>query len=218
MVDELTEYFATPTGYGPKLMAELAKTCANIPEEDRAHVCEVIREDNAPNFKVGVKAIADACRKLGVPFHKESDYYVPAVDWTCDACGLGFKYAHIVSYEDKHDRGIFDSCPRCGLPVEKTIYFREVAERQRGRYPTRHDAINNVDIDIYAELKQTYLTAFENRKRGNKYSGWMFDKKEDDDFTEARRREEIDAMKAEAHEAVAKAAAMKKIDTERGTK
>jgi hypothetical protein len=76
MVRELTEYFSSPSGYSDRLVLELTKTCANIPEEERPRVSELIREDNAPNFKVGVKAIAEACRKLGVAFHKAEDYYM----------------------------------------------------------------------------------------------------------------------------------------------
>lgn len=204
MVDELVEYFATPSGYGPKLLSELSRTCANIPEEDRAHVCEIIREDNAPNFKVGIKAIADACKKLGVPFHKESDYYVPAIDWTCDACGLNFRYAQIVSYEDKHDKGIFDSCPRCGFPPYDTIHAQDIANRQRGNLPPR-----------YATIKAEYigrLHAREAEERNKpsgikRYRGWIFDKQEDDDYMAIKRREEIEAMKRDARDEISKVAA-----------
>jgi hypothetical protein len=185
MVADLTEYFSG--SYSPKLTAELLKVCRNIDETDRSHICEIIREDNAPNFKVGVKAIADACRKIGIPYHKSDDYYVQAEDWTCDACGLSFKYAQVVSYASKHDKGIFDSCPRCGLPPIDTKNAHSIMRMQNGRVPDR-----------YEDIKAQYMDSFQKRKKDSRYSGWIFDKQEEDDYMAQKRREEIEAMKAAA--------------------
>jgi hypothetical protein len=187
MVKELTDYFAS--SYGDKLILELTRTCGNIPEEDRPRICEIIREDNAPNFKVGIKAIADACRKLGTPFHKSTDLYVPAVDWTCDACGLSFKYAQTASYDDKHDRGIFDYCPRCGFQPCDTIQGQAEARQQRGKFR-----------EWYEVRKERFLTDWRNR------GYWSFDKKKDDEFAAQQRREEIEAMKQYARDEVARVA------------
>lgn len=192
MVQELTEYFSG--NYGPVLLRRLTETCSNIPQEERRHVIEVIEEDNAPNFKCGVKAIADVCRKLSIPFHKSENYYVPAEDWTCDACGLQFKYAMIVSYDDKHDRGIHDKCPRCGMTPSDTIYAREIAKRQRGKPWPRYDGIKKHYLDSY-------------RTMGH----WIFDKKEDDDYVAKMSREEIEVMKQDAHDEIERVRAARTI-------
>jgi hypothetical protein len=191
MVDELMDYFAGK--YSPALMRELNRVASNIPEEDRRRVAEQIREDNAPNFKVGVKAMADACKKLGVPYHASTAYAVHAIEWTCDCCGLVFKYAQVVTYEDKHDRGLFDHCPRCGFQVCDTIQARHEAERSGGKV---------------REWYEVRLASFTQcwRNRG----AWMFDRKLDDAFEAKRRREEIDAMKAEASRAIRAAADARK--------
>src|SRR4030042_430833 len=213
MVSELLEYFSG--SYSPTLLRKIRETCDNIDAQDRRRVIEQVEEDNTPNFKLGIKAIADACRKLSIAYHRSESHYVPAIDWTCDACGLGFKYALVVTYEDKHDRCIFDNCPRCGFSPSYTQEAQYITRMQRGKVPARYDEwkaffLNRLNIRIADERRKP--------SGARRYKGWMFDRQEDDDFTDMRRREEIDAMKAEAHEAISSAAAMKKIETERGRK
>lgn len=192
MVKELTEYFSG--NYGPVLLRRLTETCANVPQEERQHVVQVIEEDNAPNFKCGVKAIADVCRKLSIPFHRVEDFYVPSEDWKCDGCGLQFKYIIAASYEDKHDRGLFDYCPRCGLPPYDTIQAEIIQKKHRGVMPA-----------LYETLKEQYLDSY--RKRGS----WMFDKRKDDKYVEDQQKEKTDAMKQDAHDTVEKARAARAV-------
>lgn len=205
MVTELTEYFNG--NYSPMLLRKIRETCDNIPDQDRRRIIEQVEEDNAPNFKLGVSGIADACKKLRIPFHKVADFYIPAINWTCEACGLSFQYAQVVDYEQKHDKGIFDYCPRCGFPPIETMEAQKIAAMQRGETPKGH--LENI---------AQYLRGFEKRRaeesrkpQGHKrYSGWMFDKQEDDDYVSMRRREEIEAMKRAAQEEVRRLDAAKR--------
>jgi hypothetical protein len=196
IVQDLTEYFSG--NYTPVLLRELNAIFANIPEEDHEQVAQLIREDNAPNYKLGVKAVADACRKLCVPFHNHGNEYVPAKDWKCDCCGLVFKYATVSSETDKHDKGIFGYCPRCGMLPSDTIEARKEAEyfgKIRAWSAEKSKQYNAKNW--YEHVMQTCRINL--HKRGNR---WLYDKKEDEEYEIAQRKKRRDEFIAEQKQGV----------------
>jgi hypothetical protein len=191
IVQDLTEYFSG--NYGPALLRELNAIFTNIPEESHEDVARMIREDNAPNFKLGVKAVVDACRKLGIPYRKYAEEYTPAKDWKCECCGLVFKYAMLTSETDKHDKGIFDYCPRCGMQPTYTIEARkEIANFGKIRAWEKDKA------ELYGAknwYEHVMITQRENLRKRKGH--WLYDKKEDDEYEIAQKKKRRDEFIAE---------------------
>ncbi len=148
------------------------------------------RQDGKYRHELSVTDMRNALREVGQP----SDEYIPAVEWTCDLCSMKFQYVQITTYELKHDKGLFDYCPRCGLQPADTIRAQAEAELARGSIRP-----------WYAKWKDVVNRDWESRE-----GAWIFDKAIDDAFTANARREFVETMKREASEAIARLARERK--------
>jgi hypothetical protein len=190
-VFDLLKYYS-PGQPDPILMRKAnAMLGRSTPEAKAAAIDWIIehipRQDGKYRHDLSVTDIKTALQEVGQPV----DDYVPAEEWACDLCGLKFQYAQVVSYADKHDKGIFDYCPRCGFQPCDTLQANLEAKLQgkdvRAWYGRRMD-----EFRVAWGIRQ---------KSGN---GWIFDKKEDDDFEAKKRKDLVESMKREASEAIAK--------------
>lgn len=159
------------------------------------------RQDGKYRHELSVTDMRQALKEIG----EQASEYIPAEQWTCDACGLQFQYAQVVDYADKHDKGIFDYCPRCGFQPCDTIQARAEAEHQGGRFRDWYRlGVLKPDGERHVSRIDRFLLDY--AKRGH----WLFDKKEDDEFMVAKKRAEIDAMKREASEEIRRLSELKK--------
>lgn len=95
-----------------------------FPKEARAKAIDWLYEHKERKFGVDVISFREALRETGTSVSE----YVPAEDWTCDACGLTFKFFDQPTEEDKLEKGIFDFCPRCGF---QPCWTREVEAHRK---------------------------------------------------------------------------------------
>jgi hypothetical protein len=130
MLDNLTSYFQGK--YNAKQYEELGRMCKRIPENERFTVWEYIRDNNKPNYRIGVSAIVEACRALSVPY-RAVNTGTPEYKITCE-CGLEFTYQQGCG-SDRYDERVFDVCPRCGMSPQDMYRAKEEAERGDGRKP-----------------------------------------------------------------------------------
>lgn len=124
LVSELVTTFRAPSA---KMVEKMDRIAKSIPEDARQDVYDAVLEELGANAQVGAKDIIAACRKIGAPYTEAR--YLPAQDWTCDACGRQFKYHPSPNDDDKIDKGIFDFCPDCGLQPYYTIIAQEYTLR-----------------------------------------------------------------------------------------
>lgn len=131
MLRDLTGYFAGK--YPDKQFQELGRICGNIHEDDRYKVWEFVRDNNKPNYRIGVNAIVEACHKLAVPYRKNVAQTAEVIDWTCE-CGIQFRY-QLGASSDRHGDRIYDICPRCGFDPQIMKKAQAEADRREGPKP-----------------------------------------------------------------------------------
>jgi hypothetical protein len=169
------------------------------PETRKAAIDWII--DNIPcsdgkyPHKLSVTDIKHALEEVGEP----ASEYIQTVEWTCDLCGIKFQYAQIVTYADKHDKGIFDYCPRCGLQPCDTMQAQDEAKFQNGNerawYSRRKEEVN----------RSWKTGSFRGDSMGvSKPGGWIFNKAQDDAFEAGKRRELVETMKRQARDEIAR--------------
>jgi DNA-directed RNA polymerase subunit RPC12/RpoP len=125
MVSELTAYFAQGK-YPEPVLRRMRAVIESIAEGERDTVLEHLIENQKASFKIGVSDIVESCKSLGVGFRAAK--YVPAMDWTCVACGHSFKFTLCPTDDDKIDKNLHDVCPMCGFQPYWTILHDQYLE------------------------------------------------------------------------------------------
>jgi hypothetical protein len=110
MILELTTCYIPASA---KMIEKMKALAESIQEDARQDVIDAIMEKEGPSTKIGTAHIVDACNVLGISYRRAT--YVPAEDWTCDACGHEFKYTMAPTDDDRIDKGLHDFCPMCGF-------------------------------------------------------------------------------------------------------
>jgi hypothetical protein len=116
MIFELTTCYIPASA---KMIERMEALAESIQEDARQDVIDAIMEKEGPSTKIGTAHIVDACNVLGISYRKA--HYIPAVEWTCDACGNRFKYSLAPNDDDYIDKQIYDFCPMCGFQPGWTI-------------------------------------------------------------------------------------------------
>ena len=120
MIADLVRCFSPP----PQAMQEkMDRLAESIPEDARQDVIDKIIESKDASKKLSAKDIVEACDNLGVSY--KATHYLPAEDWTCDACGYQFKFHPAPDDDDKIDKCISDFGPMCGLQPGMTKIARQ---------------------------------------------------------------------------------------------
>jgi hypothetical protein len=110
-IHKLTAYFSGE--YKPVQIERMEAVARNISEASLDEVYASLEEECDSRFKVSVKQIVEACRRLNIGHGTYS-----AIRWRmveCMACGTSYKYHPSPDDEDKLERQLFDVCPRCGF-------------------------------------------------------------------------------------------------------
>lgn len=128
----------------PLLIKSAMRMIGGYTPEDRAKIIEWLIENRPKRYGLDIPAIKEAIDAARVS--KNTTRWIDAVDWHCDACGVKFKYAEFVTFNDEIDRNIHDRCPQCGFCVSWTNDAREKLQRAGEKpdklpewYQTRRD-------------------------------------------------------------------------------
>lgn len=166
-VKELLTYYQKGT-FDTLLAKKIYGIMGRMPAEDRTKAIDWLLENREKKQGLDIPAVRQALAETGTRI----SVYVPAKDFTCDACGMQFKYTACPSYEDKRDKGLFDICPRCGFQVCWTIDYKNL-------WPAPD--IPAPEPDWYYELKVKY------KQKVEKQESWAFSKSEDEKFLKQQR-------------------------------
>jgi hypothetical protein len=110
-VNRLLAYYQR-SGAPDKMLAQYAyKILGRFKPEERERAIDWLIENRPKKDGLDVPTIRTALSETGT----KNAAYIPAVDVKCEACGMGYKYIDQPTEDDKHDRGLFDLCPRCGF-------------------------------------------------------------------------------------------------------
>lgn len=110
-VNRLLAYYQRG-GAPDKMLAQYAyKILGSFKPEEREKAIGWLIENRPKKEGLDVPAIRTALSETGT----KNAAYIPAADVQCEACGMQYKYIDQPTEEDKHDRGLFDICPRCGF-------------------------------------------------------------------------------------------------------
>jgi hypothetical protein len=145
----------------------LYKRLAGFTAEQRRKIIDWLLENNPRKNGLDMIILNEAINNT----HIYTSAYTPAREWTCDLCGLRFKYAPSSTREDNF-KGIFDYCPRCGLSVD--VMLSSPYEKLKPWYKEF--------------LKKQYINWHYNRK-----DAWVFDaeKEKEWDAREEKRKAEL---------------------------
>lgn len=135
MLSALMDYFAQGK-YPDAVVNRMRFTIESIGDAERQVVLDHLIETQKASFKISVAEIVEACKALGIGYHESK--FIPATDWTCDACGHEFKYVQAVTDDDKIDRNLHDVCPMCGFQPGWTI--QRAAYEQAGNLTPEYAA------------------------------------------------------------------------------
>ena len=124
--------------------------------------------DNRPrNYGLDIPAINEAIKETGSgAVYGE---YVPARKMKCDACAIEYQWVQVTSDTFRHDKGLHESCPRCGLPGIDQINADKYARQREGNQP-----------EWYARLKARCVDEHIGMDNKNQPKPWHYDRAEDD--------------------------------------
>ncbi len=196
-VFDLIKYFRGKNGPNETVENRIYKRIAYYQGEDRKKLIDWLLENQPQNYGIDIHKINEGVRELGIDSNAHD--YISTQEWICDCCGLKFKYAIYSSYDDKFNIGIFDYCPRCGLPPHDTITAKLESRLQRGK-------LSKWYINLVGEYKRSY------DKRGS----WIFDKAEDERYDKTQKAKEVDMMKKEIQQEIKDIAEKKVYNTSQG--
>jgi hypothetical protein len=132
--DDIWEFIAY---YRKKTINETVEKLAferlvRMTPERRQEVYNWLMDNHHKNFGLDIQAINDAMTHI----RGYETAFVPARMVTCECCGLEYQHKDHVSADDKLQRGIFDTCPRCAYDPEKTLraqkFFAKNAKEPEG--------------------------------------------------------------------------------------
>ena len=110
-------------GMTKEVLEQDERALRHVPQEHLDAVFNRLTDKVSAAFVVSKVEIYDACEYLGVTTPR--DYQIVAKQWICDCCGAGFTYAQAVTDDDRIDKGIHDTCPRCGFQPAWTLIERD---------------------------------------------------------------------------------------------
>jgi hypothetical protein len=166
-INELLRYYEKSGKPDVLLTRKAFGLLGRIPKDERAKAIEWLLENQPKKFGLDIPAIRLALTETGTKFSE----YIPAEDWTCDACGMQFKYIDQPTNADKHDRGLFDLCPRCGFQV---CWTKEIEALQKAR------GLKADQIPEWYDLRRD-----ECKKAHEPGTSPHYNRREDDAFTSA---------------------------------
>ena len=206
-VKEFLEYYAkrdkktNAIEPNPFLDKRVYQIMARIPKDQRERVIRWVTDHHERNFGLDIKVLNTALGEIGVD---GGAAYFPAEQWLCDACGLEFQYALVVTYAMKHDKGIFDTCPLCGMSPEDTMHARRIAEFQDGRFLSSYGDWKQLFLDGIERRKKLYAKTYETIEEGKRvvkedpYYYWIFSRDQEDAFEKVQLYRTAERMKRES--------------------
>lgn len=140
MLDKITEYFGRLKDYSTALLDQLNRMIDSIPDQDRQRVVDALYEQYEAGRILSAKNLAETCRNMGVPYRKASGRS-DAIEVQCAACGLSYDWAIVVTDQERIDRNIHSSCPRCGYAHGDELKYQSYARNgfpEGSKYPETH--------------------------------------------------------------------------------
>lgn len=185
-ITDLIQYYRKPK-------EEINKTVDNrvflslrgYSEETREKIINWLFANRPKNYGLDIPAINEAIKETGSG--AAASEYVPAIKLKCDACQMEYQWVQITNDAMKHDKGLHETCPRCGLPGIDQIEAGRYADQREGNQP-----------DWYTRLKSRCVEEHMGLDKMNQSKPWHYDRALDDNAERQAHKAKVERIKAEA--------------------